>query len=895
MGVVYLALAEGPGGFAKLKVVKRLRADLGDEPEAVQMFLQEGRISSHLHHPNVVQTNEVGYDGKHYFLEMEYLEGQSLAALTKRASRAQGLSIPIAVHVLAQTLAGLHYAHELKDHDGTDLAIVHRDVSPHNIFVTYDGDVKLLDFGIARAAGSSSETKTGFLKGKVTYMAPEQVARQSLDRRVDLFAIGVILWESLAGARLWGDLDDFQIFLKLRSEEIPSPRSVRPDIPDALEAICMRALARDPSQRYATAAEMQRALEAWLASSGEQAGAKELAATIDALFAADRAATKAEIEQQIRSAPASQESVEIPMLRAGASSATTAPGVGSEVGEATGVRERQQVRRLVVVGRVAIAVALVASVATGVATWRNRVRAKAAAAAAAAAAVPVEEPGMSKNPEAVAAYRAGVRAFLDADREGATQDFDRALAIDKYFPAAQLRRGIVTVLFEEEERGHLREAIAQRARLGAHDRVLLDAYAPRASVPEDAAETERRLARAFTAAPTDADFALQLCRAQNYLEADAARETCARASALDPDSAMPVRESALALVRLGDEPGARAAFEQCLRLSPLATYCASPLIHLDSYRGQCGDALANLRRVISANRAEADDYDSLASLLLATGEPVESAQLALDLEVQHAPKEQSAVTKVSGTTFMSTFTGDFGEAERQLRRWNELTAPSQDESDHFASMWPWIQLMEEQGKKSQAIAVLTDYLHRSATWTSAPDGIRVMIVAGELYRLGALSRMAFDERRTQWIAAKRATLSQGKLSPGAAWALIYAWPAMDAGDAREALRVLPGYLPLPDPLMRTPDLELPIGRVFRLAGRGRDAQSHLTTASESCLVLESPLEITLASYELGLVDEELADTSGACKAYGSVVRRWGAAGSTTASHARQRMRALRCD
>ena len=278
MGIVYLAMAQGPGGFSKLKVIKRLRPDLAGEPDAVQMFLEEGRLSARLHHPNIVQTNEVGFDGKHYFLEMEYLEGQSLTALTKRAARAGG-----ARHFRSPSTSSRRHWRGFTTRTSSSittapLSVVHRDVSPHNVLVTYDGEVKVLDFGIAKAAGSSSETKTGFLKGKVTYMAPEQVARKALDRRVDIFAVGVMLWEALTGARMWGDLDDFEIFLKLRSDAIPSPRTVRPDVPEALEAICMRALMRDPAERFATAAEMQRALDEWLEEAGGRAGAKALAA-----------------------------------------------------------------------------------------------------------------------------------------------------------------------------------------------------------------------------------------------------------------------------------------------------------------------------------------------------------------------------------------------------------------------------------------------------------------------------------------------------------------------------------------------------------------------------------------------------------------------------------------
>ena len=377
MGIVYLAMAHGPGGFSKLKVIKRLRPDLAGEAAAVQMFLEEGRLSARLRHPNVVQTNEVGFDGTNYFIEMEYLEGQSVTAVTKRAARDGhgGLALPLAVYVLAQTLAGLHYAHELIDHDGTDLSIVHRDVSPHNVFVTYEGEVKVLDFGIAKAAGSISETKTGFLKGKVTYMAPEQVARKPLDRRVDVFAVGVILWEALTGKRMWGDLDDFEIFLKLRSDAIPSPSSVRADVPAALEAVCMRALAREPAERFATAAEMQRELEAWLEESGARVGAKELAARTSELFAEDRAATKAEIEAQIKATPVDGSQIGVPMLRPVSVSPVTGTGLGTSKtlgGDGTRVRQARQIRGLRAIALGAVGIALVASLAAGVTAVRGR-------------------------------------------------------------------------------------------------------------------------------------------------------------------------------------------------------------------------------------------------------------------------------------------------------------------------------------------------------------------------------------------------------------------------------------------------------------------------------------------------------------------------------------------
>ena len=182
MGDVFLAVAQGPKGFNKLQVIKRLRPELAQDPEFLAMFLNEARIAARLNHPNVVQTNEVSEHEDEYFIAMEYLEGRSLYAILKRAissspKNAPPQRMPLAfhLHTLAEACEGLHYAHELRDFDGTPLELVHRDCSPQNIFVTYDGEAKVLDFGIAKAADSATYTRTGVLKGKVPYMAPEQL------------------------------------------------------------------------------------------------------------------------------------------------------------------------------------------------------------------------------------------------------------------------------------------------------------------------------------------------------------------------------------------------------------------------------------------------------------------------------------------------------------------------------------------------------------------------------------------------------------------------------------------------------------------------------------------------------------------------------------------------
>jgi tRNA A-37 threonylcarbamoyl transferase component Bud32 len=377
MGVVYLALAQGPAGFQKLKVIKRLRADLAADEKALEMFLDEARLAARLQHPNIVQTNEVGFDGKHYFLEMEYLEGQSYDALIRHAKKAGGVPLEVSCWILSEVLAGLQHAHELVDLGGKRLEIVHRDVSPHNVMVTYDGTVKLLDFGIAKAADSQSETQTGVVKGKVTYMAPEQATRKPVDRRADLFAVGVMLWQALTGQRLWGDANDFEIFIKLgQGDPIPSARSVNPDAPEELDAVATRALSFDREARFGSAAEMRAALDKWLAGR-EKANGRAAAALMEEIFSVQRKAVRAEIEAQIKQPMMGMTAADVPVLGEGQATRSGTGTGNAEVGQAgvtqvpTSVRQRTEIKGLRTIAIGAIAVALVAS---GAAVLSGRAR-----------------------------------------------------------------------------------------------------------------------------------------------------------------------------------------------------------------------------------------------------------------------------------------------------------------------------------------------------------------------------------------------------------------------------------------------------------------------------------------------------------------------------------------
>jgi serine/threonine protein kinase len=263
MAEIFLARVMGLPGFQKLVVVKRILPQLAADPQFVDMFLDEARIAATLQHPSIVQTYDVGVVGGNYFIAMEYLHGEDVRSILRTANR-QGRRIPLE-HVLQIVMAlsaGLHYAHEKEDFDGKPLDIVHCDVSPGNLIVTYEGGIKLVDFGIARAAIRAHETRSGTIKGKLGYISPEQARAEKLDRRTDIFAAGVILYELSLCKKLYKGASDYEILHEVVAGKIVPPRKIDPTYDEDLETIVMRALEKRPERRYQTAHDLQMDLEA---------------------------------------------------------------------------------------------------------------------------------------------------------------------------------------------------------------------------------------------------------------------------------------------------------------------------------------------------------------------------------------------------------------------------------------------------------------------------------------------------------------------------------------------------------------------------------------------------------------------------------------------------------
>ncbi|MBL9023807.1 MAG: serine/threonine protein kinase [Myxococcales bacterium] len=269
MAEILLGRLVGPSGFERLVVIKRIFKHLAKDPEFVAMFLDEARTVARINHPNVVQVYELGKDGDDLFLTMEYLEGESVSGLLRRLW-ANGRTLPplLAAHLVAEACKGLQVAHDLVDEDGVSLDLVHRDVSPQNLFVTYDGAVKVLDFGIAKLANRDTKTEPGQIKGKFAYMSPEQCAGKNLDRRSDVFSLGIVFYEMLTGCRLFARDGDLATLRALCEDPIVPPSRLVETIPAPLDSACMTALSRRREERFASCSEMRRDLLAALRTSG---------------------------------------------------------------------------------------------------------------------------------------------------------------------------------------------------------------------------------------------------------------------------------------------------------------------------------------------------------------------------------------------------------------------------------------------------------------------------------------------------------------------------------------------------------------------------------------------------------------------------------------------------
>jgi serine/threonine protein kinase len=298
MAELYLALQEGMEGFTKIVAVKRILPHLAQNAEFIKMFLDEARLAARLEHPNIGRIYNLGETDGSYFMAMEYLPGEDLSRTLEQAGRGGvGVAPEMAALIIQAVADGLHYAHDLKDADGKPLGVIHRDVNPANIIVSYQGAVKVVDFGIAKARSNNAESQTGAIKGKLSYLSPEQARGEVIDRRSDIFCLGIVMWELLTYRRLFKRPHEAATISAILHGDYPSPQKFRPDIPEALERVVMKALAMDPAERYQTASEMSDGLEEYLAHISARPSAKALATWLERVFGEERAQVKRSIAE----------------------------------------------------------------------------------------------------------------------------------------------------------------------------------------------------------------------------------------------------------------------------------------------------------------------------------------------------------------------------------------------------------------------------------------------------------------------------------------------------------------------------------------------------------------------------------------------------------------------
>ena len=296
MAELYVARQRAVGGFEKQLVLKLLQGRYAENPRVVEMFLDEARLAAKLNHPSIVHVYDVAEADGVKFIAMEYIHGETLTDIIRRGVAVQNyLPLEHGLHIISQAAAGLAYAHGRFDADGAPLRIVHRDVSPSNILVSYEGQTKIVDFGIARIQDQIRE-ESGMRPGKASYMSPEQVAGEGADYRSDIFSLGIILYEISLGQRLWRGPAD-EVMRRIVEETIPPPTSVRRDYPPALELIVMRALEKRPADRYQSAEELRNDLEEFLDESGFRTGPRRMAIYLKQLFAPDAPVTEEGVAQ----------------------------------------------------------------------------------------------------------------------------------------------------------------------------------------------------------------------------------------------------------------------------------------------------------------------------------------------------------------------------------------------------------------------------------------------------------------------------------------------------------------------------------------------------------------------------------------------------------------------
>jgi len=843
-------------------------------------ILREARSAAGITHPNAVSIYDVGEIDGVSFLAMELVSGRTLRAFVG------DVAVPLSRRIrwIADVARALGAAHQL--------GLVHRDIKPENVMVRDDGFVKVLDFGIARRAVTHTHgepkpppdpkdlaalttfavtngtlTADGVVMGTPMYMAPEQIRAGAIDGRADQFAWGVLAYEVLTGKTPW-EGEGIAIFSQILSREVDPLSQRNAEIPTRVDAVVRKALNKLPDARFKKMEEIADELESFAASgAATTTGGTRISIPVREM---ENAAT-----EQISAAEQSA------AVQSGWPARTQGNG-GS-------LAPRKRASPLVIAA-VAVGVAV-----AGVAGVRGRTGAQVAQQGVVDAG-PVDVPSqLSTNPDATAAYRAGMQALRDGSQGAARTQFTHAVQLDPLFAAAQLRLALTKLLAPTAATitsADLQGAHASQTSLGTHDQILLDAFELVARQPPDFAGGRRVFEAAMHSHPTDGDFPFQLGLlldlASQPVEAESALDA---ALASDPTLACAWRLKGDVLIELGKDDAAAEALGRCLNVSPGATSCLWDLMTIDVNAGKCQDAVTTARRLIPLTPENPRPYFGLAQGLVGSGEPDDAVRAALSQFLDRVAAPQRPQQAVFAEVALAIRRGDFTGAERRYADFERLHETQ--EAMVFEANYPRVLLDLELGRSQDAVSIAEGYLRQHSGLTPDADALDRSLVMQATERLaGAFSRESFIAARDRWLAQNQTR------DPVRTWIEAYARPAESREDANTALAAMPDTHPLLDVFhMRPYDAE-PIGRTLALAGRFDDAIPYLTAATSACNVLNGT-DATYsiwAAFDLGHLLEERGDAAGACAAYTRILGHWGAATprSQSATKALKRKRALGC-
>ncbi|WP_394840728.1 serine/threonine-protein kinase [Pendulispora brunnea] len=873
MGVVYRAHDPRLHRYVALKL---LQTDwvpaFGNTIARSVLVMREARAAASLDHPNAVSIFDVGEEDGQPFIAMELIVGRPLRAFVG------DMTIPLQRRLrwLLDVARVLDAAHQR--------GLVHRDIKPENIMVRDDHAIKVLDFGIARQSAlagtegpgaehantelalpaalklpmAAKSIRSATVEGTPLYMAPEQMRGESPDGRSDQFAWGVVAHELLTGRMPWAWSGDLHALLADMEKETPRFSTPVPGLAPAIYDVIERALAAGKDRRFESMAPIVSALESL-------------------------AVITPRVPEQLP---------------------TSAPVIGDlppNTGERSlPLRKRAVARRFaILLGSMALAVPLVVALRTRVA---EPVAQTATARVSPSETAPVRTP-ISANPEAVAAFEDGIRAYHDSSFETARLAFEHAVELDPRLAAAHLRLGIFYIwIFDRltDARESLARANAARDTLDEHDRMLLHAIALYLErEPPDFEEMHRRLLAALERFPKDAE--LLLFQTLLYMESgrreELLRSTEEFVAATPPFAAASWNIRGLGLLYSGRDDEALAMFERCLNTAS-STTCLGNIMELHSRRGECEKGEQNARRQITLTPNSPFGYEHLAGALAARGLAASAVIEALQQKWSRISAERRERERAADEAHVALWRGDFTAAITNAARLEHLVADDVEQKWHAEAARITVGALMETGKEADASKVSQRFLARKDGWMAPPwrqeqkhDDPTPQLLEAEL-RAGTLHRTDFEAARANW--AKQWVDRAPPALRNYVWYYAYASLVSTESEAAHALAVGSTYEPLPAYHDMVEDAAP--GRAYLLAGRIDDATKSLQAAARWCDVLYQPIVHTRAVALLGRALEIKGDTRGACAAYNQVLARWGAARprSVTAEEVKVRARALAC-